>query len=192
MLDKEKFGILINTMAEIYNKELSPLAISLYYEVLKKYEYEEVKKAFHYILKTHKYNTFPVPAKIIEFLEGDIEEKALYAWQTVIDTIKKVGYYGSVEFEDKTIHSVIDALGGWMELCSKTKDDLKFIEKEFIKLYKLFSKYPREIQDKLIGFVEKENRLKGFEEDIPKPVSIKSDIDKTLKQIEKKEEVASA
>ena len=42
----------------------------IYYEVLKKYPYEKLKKAVKVVLKSYEYNTFPKPATIISALEA--------------------------------------------------------------------------------------------------------------------------
>jgi hypothetical protein len=65
MLDRNKFLELITAMAEIYGKELPLIAIDIYYNVLKEYSYERVVKGFEEVVKTHKYNNFPVPAEIL-------------------------------------------------------------------------------------------------------------------------------
>ncbi|WP_338963281.1 hypothetical protein KSU11_03245 [Fusobacterium nucleatum] len=61
------------------------------------------------------------------------------------NTIVRYGSYGSVEFTDKGIHAVIDALDGWQNLCSMSSDELeKFLTFEFPKIYKAYTRnnYP--------------------------------------------------
>ena len=111
MLNEEKFAELLTATAEVFGKELSPIAINLYYDMLKDYSYDQINKAFNFVIRTHKYNTLPKPAEIIEAIEGNSEEKALIAWSSVINTIRKYDYYESIEFEDKIIHSCILQLG---------------------------------------------------------------------------------
>lgn len=58
---------------------LAPLSIydgfkesftDIYYEVLKKYSYDKLKKAIKVVLETYEYNSFPKPAVIISALES--------------------------------------------------------------------------------------------------------------------------
>ncbi len=172
MLDRAKFIHLLSAVCEIYNKELSTLAINLYYETLKDYSTEQINHAFNVIVRTNKYNCLPKPAEIIEVIEGKEDDRALLAWESVIKAIRKYDSYKSVEFEDKTIHMCIENLGGWLWLCEQTKDDLKFIMKDFIKMYKAFEKNPRETPKKLLGYIEQQNLKNNHPEDIPKTVFI--------------------
>ena len=172
MLNKEKFTNLLASVAELYKQDLSPMAIGLYYNTLKDYPYEQVEKAFNVVVKTYKYNCIPKPAEIIEVIEGKEDDRAMVAWQSTKDTIKKYDFYSSIEFEDKIIHLCIDHLGGWMWLCGQTKEDLQFIAKDFMRLYKVFEKYPRKWNKKLIGYYEQTNSNKGYAKDIPKTIFI--------------------
>jgi len=181
MLNKEKFVDLIAKVSEVFGKDLSQEAIRIYYEVLKEYSYDQIERAFYLILQTHIYNTFPKPAEIIEAIEGKQTERSLAAWQTVIDTVRKVGHWDSVSFDDRVIHNCIEALGDWEWLCGQTKDELKFVQKEFERLYTMFSKHPREAKERLIGFNERKN-LQGGHKPEKEPERI-GDILKHAKQL---------
>ncbi len=172
MLNKEKFTNLLASVAELYKQDLSPMAIGLYYNTLKDYPYEQVEKAFNIVVKTYKYNCIPKPAEIIEVIEGKEDDRAMVAWQSTKDTIKKYDFYSSIEFEDKIIHLCVDHLGGWMWLCGQTKENLQFIAKDFMRLYKVFEKYPRKWNKKLIGYYEQTNSNEGYTKDIPKTIFI--------------------
>ena len=173
MLNEERFIELIGSVSEIYGKDLSSMAIGLYYNTLKDYSYEQVEKAFNTVVRTYKYNCMPKPAEIVEAIEGKESDRALIAWQSVIDTIRRHGYYETIIFEDKTIHMCIEHLGGWMWMCEQTIEDMKFISKDFYKLYSVLEKNPRKPQEKLIGFHELHNSNDGYNEDVPEPILIK-------------------
>lgn len=160
------------SMSEMFNTQITEVLAKMYYELLKNYDYETLEKACYDILRTHKYNNLPKPAEIIEAIEGSTEDKAMVAWQSVIETIRKHDYYWSIEFEDKIIHSCIENLGGWMWLCDQTKDNLKFIMKDFIRMYKTFQRYPREPNNKLLGYFEQQNSKGSFDKDIPKKLFV--------------------
>ncbi len=143
MLNKEKFGVLMQEIAEIVGKDFSKGAISLYYDLLKGYDFKDVRDACEKVLKTHKYPTFPLPAEIIGFLEEPVEAKGLEAWNSVLKAIRRYGYYHSINFEDKTIHMVVDALGGWGVLCNLSEKEISYTERQFVSLYKLYTDHPR-------------------------------------------------
>lgn len=184
ILDESKFIELIASVAEIYGKELSPMAINLYYNILKNYSFEQIDQAFNYIVKTNKYNCMPKPAEVIESIDGLPDERSAIAWNQVVKAIRKYDSYQSVEFEDKTVHAVIDHLGGWLWLCDQTKEDLVFIAKDFMKLYVIFERRGGDCPERLIGFFESKNRETGFDGDVPKTVKIGDKFHIPFKKIE--------
>jgi hypothetical protein len=144
----------------------------LYYALLSKYDFERVRSAVEEVLKTHKYSSLPTPAELLKFVEETKEEKAMKAWCLLLDAAKNHGYYSSVEFEDKTIHAVIEQMGGWMWFCSQDVGQLPFIEKQFYKLYELLSKNKYHAANRLIGYHESINSAKGHKNAIPETVRV--------------------
>lgn len=168
-MNKKEFLKIISAVVEIFGKDLSTMAIDLYYKTLKNYSEKEIREAFNQVVRTHKYHTMPKPAEIIEKIEGKQEDKGMLAWNQVIKAIRKHGYYDTVVFADKTIHKVIEHLGGWMWLCEQTKDDLKFIAKDFYRLYPLLAREKSTAPQKMIGYMEKNNSFNNFKDNIPEP-----------------------
>jgi len=59
--------------------------------------------------------------------------KDVIAWtEKVRKAIVSVGAYQSVQFDDPAIHSCIELMGGWSELCATRTDELKWKQKEKI------------------------------------------------------------
>ena len=69
MLKRSDFVKLLSAVCELYGKELSLMAIDIYYETLKDYSYEQINKAFNAIARVNKYNCVPKPAEVIENIE---------------------------------------------------------------------------------------------------------------------------
>lgn len=109
----------------------------------------------------------------------DIHNRALVAWQEVVDAIGPVGSNQSVQFEDRVIHSCIKGLGGWIVLAIGDVDEQKWRRKEFLELYAVYAQRTNHPQ-KLVGIVEQHNRAAGFLEDIPEPVQIGITAEKPL------------
>jgi len=170
MLDRNKFVILMSGLCELYKQVPSDFIFETYYELLKSYEISHIEKAINILLRTYKYNTLPKPAEILQYLEDGPSDKALSAWLQVLEAIRIGGYYRSIEFADKAIHHCVDSLGGWMWLCSQLKEDMPFIEKRFLDLYRIFSRREPKSHPPLIGFFEAKNREKGY--DYPAPIKI--------------------
>jgi hypothetical protein len=167
-------------VADLYKHELNKYIINIYYNIFKGFSFEQFEKAICEVIKSNKYNVFPKPANILEFLEGTRDDKALIAWLQVKEAIEKGGYYASIEFADPVISNCIKEIGGWMELCSQQKDEMPFIEKRFMDLYRLFLKRGVEKPVKLIGFVEAKNNERGFLRHMPKPLKIGFEEQKVL------------
>ena len=172
MITKEQFAVLMTGIGEVFNKPLSEGALAIYYDILKDYSFNDVRRACSGVIRTHKFATFPAPADILDYLEVSADDKGLTVWIAIRGAIRQYGYYTSVDFGDKAIHYAINELGGWMALCSKTSEELDWMEKDFIRLYNTLLKNPRPAPDHLVGFYEVSNNEKSFPEHIPKPVKI--------------------
>jgi hypothetical protein len=173
MLNRIKFCEIMTGVAGMLQVTLTEFMLDTYFEMFQNYSDEQFKKAIFEVLKTSKYHTFPKPAEILEFLEGTRDDKALVAWLQVMEAVQKGGYYTSIEFADAITPEVIDQLGGWAWFCCTQKDELPFIQKRFMDLYRLYLK--REISlpnRRLIGFIEARNNQKGYLKDIPEPIKI--------------------
>jgi hypothetical protein len=164
-LDALKFSTLMVGIGELYSKTISVDLTNIYWLAMKKYELQDVQKAFN----THVNNPdggqfFPKPADIVRIIEGSGETKALQAWAKVERAIIQIGRYQSVVFDDPLIHAVIDEMGGWIKLCAIKNDGLPFYANEFQKRYMGFVlKKPNIYPRYLCGIFEQENAKNGFE-----------------------------
>lgn len=174
MLDKQKFLILLTGLGEMFDKQITEFMIDIYYDILKSFDYQAVEQAMKQVLMSHKYNTLPKPADILEFLQGSKDDKALIAWLKVKEALDRADYYHSVKFDDPIISHCLEAFGGWMDFCNETilKKDIPFVEKRFLDLYRLFLKREVNKPVKLTGFIEAKNREGGYLQHIPKPIEI--------------------
>lgn len=164
MLDRKKFSEIMAGLAEMYGKDISEFMLEVYYKSLQDYTFEQVNDAVFKCIKTHKYNTIPQPAEILEYLEGTPHDKSMTAWMQVKEAIKKGGYYASVVFKDPIIAHAVNELGGWMWLCSTDESELPFIEKRFMEYYKTLSKKGELKNVKLVGNIEAINNEKGYDD----------------------------
>jgi hypothetical protein len=89
-----------------------------------------------------------------------------------MEAVQKGGYYASIEFADPIITYAINELGGWQWFCCTQKDELPFIQKRFMDLYRLFLKRGVQSSIRLIGFIEGRNNQLGHFKDIPEPIRI--------------------
>jgi hypothetical protein len=157
---------------DMYGKVPSQFIFDTYYEIFKDYEAEVFSRAVTKCLKEKVYNSVPKPAEILEFLEGTRDDKALLAWLQLMHAVEVGGYYTSIEFADLIIAPAVNELGGWQWFCSQPKDELPFIQKRFMDLYRLFLR--REISGggRLIGWHEAQNNRRGYLKDVPPTLRI--------------------
>jgi hypothetical protein len=171
-MEISEFQPILYGLGELYDKELTPNLVNIYYEIFKDFSIERFKKAIGEVIKSHKYANLPKPAEILEYLEGTREDNALIAWLKVRGAIENVGYYESVEFDDPVISHCLFQMGGWMKVCEVLNKDLPFMEKDFMELYRLYAKRGITQPIKLSGFFEVDNLAKGFYSNIPEPIKI--------------------
>jgi hypothetical protein len=77
--------------------------------------------------------------------------------------VKHIGSYQSIVFDDPLIHAVIEAMGGWIELCAMQLDELPFKAREFQKRYMGFiQKAPKRYPKYCCGIAEGENLRLGY------------------------------
>lgn len=172
-MTEETFCRKIFILAEVLQTEISEQLVETYWTILKDYSNNELERMFDTVIRTCKF--FPKPSELIEIIEGSQSDKSLGAWVKVVRAIEQVGYYSSPKFDDQLIHFVIEQLGGWMNLCTKTIDELKWTQKEFERLYSYYKTNTDAvgyISDHLIGFHESENAKKGYDDYTSEPILI--------------------
>jgi len=129
-----------------------------YYMSLKDLNNEAFERAIMIVLQDRKYNKMPMPAEIRQAVLPDLDERAILAYDAFTKGKAQTGKNDSVCFEDKIIHAVIMAMGGWASdygVFMITEDEWKFKRREFIDLYKAIAHQSgREMPDKLIGLGE--------------------------------------
>lgn len=157
--DSEDFFKCLIGAAEISRTELSSQAQFLYFQMLEKYELQEIQKAVRAHLANPDTGAFmPKPSDIIKHIEGNSDSQALQAWYKLITAIERVGPYQTVCFDDPIIHLCVQEMGGWLDLNNISDHDVPFKQNEFVKRYRgyLLTGY-RSFPAKLIGRVESNN-----------------------------------
>lgn len=171
-MDKTTFGKGMALLCEVFGKESSELFLKAYFLVLKDLTDKQFEDAVAGILKNKTFSKMPLPAEILEFAYGSLEDKTLLALYKLETAIKKHGYYTSVVFDDPVIHMAIQALDGWQTICVMQDDEWKWKKKEFMSFYKTFTHNPVQYPPKLVGFHDHNNEINGYKEYIKPPVLV--------------------
>lgn len=156
MLNPDLFGAHMTMLGEMYDRKVSGALLDGYWMVLSDMSDAEFTASIKSILSGRKFPSFPKPAEILDYAKPDIESIATLAWSDVERAIYKAGKYTSVNFLDPVVNSVIDALGGWVWLCSQEVSEMKWVRKEFPKLYAIHCKLETH-PTHLVGLSEREN-----------------------------------
>ncbi len=167
-------------LAEVYTRSLTEGQLSLYFDVLSKYQLEEVYRAIHaHVSDPERGQFFPKPADLIRFIEGDPQTNALLAWTEAERAIVEVGAYDSVEFADRVTNQVIADMGGWPTFGGWSDHEWPFKRKEFCDRYRAIKQVGRVSVGYLPGLHEATNR--GVHpESVPERVLIGGDERKAL------------
>lgn len=168
--DFQKFHDGISGVMGFYGKGVSTFALDVWWNALKGYDLAAVVDAFNRHLANPDAGQYaPKPADIIRMLQGSTQDSALRAWAKVDQAVRRVGTYADVVFDDPLIHRVIQDMGGWIGLGSKTEDEWPFVAKEFENRYRGFrvrSEIP-EYPAKLIGIANAHNEKHNFKAESP-------------------------
>jgi hypothetical protein len=141
--NKEDFAKSMMGIGETYDKNISKELMATYWNVLKRFDINEVVDAFgRHLENTDNGQFFPKPADIIRAIQGSTEGRSLNAWTLVDKSIRTIGPYQDVVFDDALIHSVIDDMGGWVSLCSTNDTEYPFKANEFKTRYRSLQSNP--------------------------------------------------
>ncbi len=160
---KLEFCKLLTWLGELYGKNISPQLFEIYWWGVEKYSLEEIKRAINlHVLNPDVGQFMPKPADLIRNIEGKNVDKALRAWNKVLNAMRTVGAYESIVFDDSLIHAVIEKLGGWVKFCHTTEKNLPFLFQYFQRCYLVCLSYPLlSIPKRLVGIDEHSARLFG-------------------------------
>lgn len=138
MLETEKieFLKLMQKTFQIYKTICDKETVKLFWEILKEWELEEIRKALEIYMAAPKNGQFlPKPINISNILSEMPSGMARKGLKIAIDAISLYGPYASIGFEDLSINASIIDIGGWEEFCTNYSQ----LEKEFIKHYKKYN-----------------------------------------------------
>jgi len=158
-------------LCELHKQKLSPGLTALYMNILQSVPEEIAAQTLENLLYSSHW--FPKLSDIHEALSGNQEEQAVHAWNILIQTVRKIGPYQSVYFQDPKIGMLVEYFNGWLAVCQWTEKEIPFIRKEFIQTYKTIriATTPKVHP----GIIEIENNRTGHTTNIPNPIMITQD-----------------
>ena len=164
--DEEAFFTLIASVYSFYRRDFSDFAGDVWLSAMKPFDYAAIADA----IGRHSVNPdtgkfCPMPADIVQMLQGTTIDSALGAWSKVDRAIRVVGPWRSVVFDDPLIHAVVTEMGGWTMLGNKEEKEWTFLKNEFSNRYRgyrsrsIVPDYP----PVLVGMSEANNSKEGHQ-----------------------------
>ena len=157
--NREKFATIIATLAEMFNRKMSPVSNRGYWMGLSDLELPQLEIAAELAIRRCKF--MPSVQELREFAGDAPEEtRATKAWDEFLGAVQSHGPYKHVDFEDGIINATVRNLGGWPEFISRLSNsqEEKWARLDFIKTYSKFfrSGINGEVAKALPGFAQKQ------------------------------------
>lgn len=163
--DRKRFSEILAVLCEVYNQDITETKTKAYWEALNDIDIDVISQNATKHLKTEKF--FPRPSEL-RLGESD-EDIGMLAYNKLQSGIRSFGYYDSIKFDDPVIHSVIELMGGWLDV-SLRENDQWFI-KDFLNIYKSMQ-LKKEHLEYIKGINEIDNGARGYGEFIKSPALI--------------------
>lgn len=168
--DYDQFCGMLGAVSELFGKRPSDYALAMWWSALGAYDLPAVREAFdRHVKNPDNGKWMPTPADLIKMMVGSTQDSALMAWAKVDRSMRVVGPYRSVVFDDALIHRVLSEMGGWVELSRCDEKEWPFKAKEFENRYRGYRgrneipPYPAH----LIGIAEANNSTGGMPVEMP-------------------------
>ena len=160
MINEKVFFEIMTALGEIFDKKLSDTVLEFYYKTLsQKMDTNQFKKVASIWIEKGKF--FPKPAELLQLLDEIEGSQAERAWLQVLEEIERVGITGSPNFKDPVIYAVVQAMGGWENLCNMPVDRQPFYMKDFVNLYTTYKDKPDIIRNALPASKQAEIKALG-------------------------------
>lgn len=162
--DMPNFAALMATLGEIYHKPITAAQSEACWEGWKRYAWDDVQRGvMRHLLHPERCYFLPKPGDILRYLVDTPEIQALKAWSKIRAALGTVGGYDSVAFDDPLIHTVIQHMGGWIQLCRSKISEAPFLAREFQKRYRGYLDVPpKYCPAYLCGSIENEYQQQGL------------------------------
>lgn len=140
----QEFNAVFDRLLEAFDEtNISEIKTEVYFNLLKEFSLKDFSEACKKVLLEYEYkNGLPMPATFYkaaqEIRDGDLDAKALNAYNFAKAQIVSTGEAESVYFCDKALQSAIYDFGGWVAFCRLDFDSGTGIanERKFIECYK--------------------------------------------------------
>lgn len=147
--DKPNLFTLIADVMAFYRQDVSPFALSVWWQACQRYELEQVRKALTaHAMDAERGQFSPKPADLVRQLDGTATDRSMLAWGKVLEAMQRIGAYTDVVFDDPAIHATVEDMGGWVKMCRGETKDLGYLQHRFCEAHRAYTArgdfdYPR-------------------------------------------------
>ncbi len=137
--DKIEFAELMTMLAQIYGTELNPVMLDTYFRLLAEYSAEDVRAAAEAHAKDPDRGVFfPRPADIIAQLRGKSVQRAVVAWEGIMEALT-LNRWDSPNL-NPAAKRALQAIGGSAAIRNGKESDQGFLFKRFAEFFSVFDK----------------------------------------------------
>lgn len=177
----QEFNAVFDRLLEAFDEtNISEIKTEVYFNLLKEFSLKDFSEACKKVLLEYEYkNGLPMPATFYkaaqEIRDGDLDAKALDAYNFAKAQIVSIGEAESVYFCDKALQSAIYDFGGWVAFCRLDFDSGTGIanERKFIECYKKAYNQPLKCAY-LAGTNELKNGFTHYDKDGNRQIAVRT------------------
>lgn len=177
----QEFNVVFDKLLEAFDEtNISEIKTEVYFNLLKEFSLKDFGEACKKVLLEYEYkNGLPMPATFYkaaqEIRDGDLDAKALDAYNFAKAQIVSTGEAESVYFCDKALQSAIYDFGGWIAFCRLDFDGGTGIanERKFIECYKKAYRQPLKCAY-LAGTNELKNGFTHYDKDGNRQIAVRT------------------
>lgn len=164
-------------LAACLDRDISETTVEAWYMLLGDMEARQFERSVVEVVRGHRFSGLP-PVGLIRQAAGmsggvaDADSTAILAWGKVVDAMRQLGGYRSIQWDDPAIPPAIGAAAGtWPRLCETEIDELhNFARARFVAAYKAHRTARPSGDATSPGLIAADSGRIGF--DRPEPVRI--------------------
>lgn len=127
-------------LADNFSAEINKHGLKFRFNALSGFTIDQVESAANEIALTRKFTKMPTIAEFIEFIEGSSADAAELQVEKIWAEVRRIGTYGSPEFDDPVTAQVVSNRFDWTYVCGMLEKDRPFFVRDFRDAYASYSR----------------------------------------------------
>lgn len=138
-----EFAECIAVLESGVGREMPKDQAKVWFEVLSDLAVLQLRTAVVRALREHKFAGFPPVGMLREWagcgatVAIPAQDRAIVAWDAVLQAMRDHGGYQSVQFDDPAVTAAVRSVGGWQYMCELETETLcQFVRPRFLEAYR--------------------------------------------------------